>query len=126
MARRDVAGILSPNDGAEGGFELLFPEETRALQTAFRSHALHLLYGAALSDLGRSLQSATVSMWSEPGEVDSEILLLSIIADADAARLDTVRESMLTSISMEAAGWTEDERHDYSRRIYFELEPLQA
>ena len=65
-------------------------------------------------------------MWSEPGEADSEVLLLGILADADTARLDTVRESMLTSISKEAAGWTEGERRDYSRHIYFELEPLQV
>ena len=65
-------------------------------------------------------------MWSEPGEADSEVLLLGILADADAARLDMVRESMLVSISKEAAGWTEEERQDYSRHIYFELEPLRA
>ena len=65
-------------------------------------------------------------MWSEPGEADSEILLLGILADADAARLDTVRESMLTSISNEAAGWSVEERRDYSKRIYFELEPLEV
>lgn len=64
-------------------------------------------------------------MWSEPGEADSEILLLSILADADAATLDSVRESMLTSISEKAADWPEEERQDYSRRIYFELEPLR-
>ena len=125
MARRDVAELL-PDRDAERGFALVFPKEVRALQTPFRSHALHLMYGTALSELGKRMRSATVSTWSEPGEADSEILLLGILADADVTRLDTVRESMLTSISKEAAGWTEEERQDYSRHIYFELEPLQA
>ena len=71
------------------------------------------------------MRSASVSMWSETGEADSEILLLSILADDDATRLDTVREAILTSISKEAAIWAEEERRDYSRYIYFELESLQ-
>ena len=125
MARRDVAELLPRRDAAERGFALFFPREVRALQTPFRSHVLHVLYRAALSELGKRLGSATVSTWSEPGEADSEILLLSIIADADAVRLDLVRDSMLASISKEAASWTEEERQDYSRYIYFELEPLQ-
>ena len=125
MARRDVAELL-PHRDAERGFALSFPREVGALQTPFRSHALHLMYRAALSEMGKRMRSATVSIWSEPGEADSEILLLSIVADADAATLDTVRESILTSISKEAVGWTEEERQDYSRYLYFELEPLQA
>ena len=129
MANRSVDTQLQSRGGAfleESGHELGFSREAEALRTPFRSHALHLLYWAALSELGRRLRSASVSMWSEPGEADSEILLLSILADTDAATLDTVRESMLTSISKEAASWSEEERQDYSGRTYFELESLQA
>ena len=65
-------------------------------------------------------------MWSEQGEVESEILVLSILASTDTAGLEPVMDSILTFISEEAAGWTEEERQDYSRHIYFELEPLEA
>ncbi len=123
MARRDVAELLPSRDAVDSGPALFFPREARPLRTPFRSHALHLLYWAALSELGGRLRSATVSAWSEPGEADSEILLLSILADADAARLEMVRDSVLAVISEEAADWSEEERQDYSRRIYFELEP---
>ena len=63
-------------------------------------------------------------MWSEPGETESETLLLSILADADETELERVRDVVLVAISEEAQGWSADERHDYSRRVYFELEPL--
>lgn len=124
MARRDVAQLLPSRDAVGSGSALFFPREARPLSTPFRSHALHLLYWAALSELGGRLRSATVSTWSEPGEADSDILLLSIIADADATRLELVRDSILAAISEEAASWSEEERQDYSRRIYFEVEPL--
>ena len=62
-------------------------------------------------------------MWSEPGAADSEILLLSILADADATRLEAARDSILAAISKEAENWTEEERQDYSKYIYFEIEP---
>ena len=103
---------------------LFFPREAMALRTQFRSSALHLLYWAAQAELGRYLRSATVSMWSEPGETESETLLLSILADADETELERVRDVVLVAISEEAKGWSADERHDYSRRVYFELEPL--
>ena len=128
MANRGVDTQLQSRGGAfleESDHELGFSREAEALRTPFRSQALHMLYWAAQWELGRHVRSASVSMRSEPGEADSEILLLSILADADAATLDTVRESMLTSISEEAAGWPEEERQDYSRRTYFELEPLR-
>ena len=63
-------------------------------------------------------------MWSEPGEAESEILLLSILADSDETELERVRDMVLVAISEEAKGWSDDERHDYSRRVYFELEPF--
>ena len=63
-------------------------------------------------------------MWSEPGETESETLFLSISADADETELERVRDVVLVAISEEAKGWSDDERQDYSRRIYFELEPL--
>ena len=63
-------------------------------------------------------------MWSEPGEAGSETLLLSILAGMDATELERVRDVVLVAISQEAKGWSDDERQDYSRRVYFELEPL--
>lgn len=127
-ARRDVrAGwrrLASPPRRGRSRLSLFFPWEAKALRTSFRSYALHLLYWAAQAELGRYLRSATVSMWSEPGETESETLLLSILADADEPELERVRDVVLVAISEEAKGWSDDERHDYSRRVYFELEPL--
>ena len=113
-----------PLQRGRSGLSLFFPRDARALRTPFRSYALHLLYWAAQAELGRSLRSATVSTWSEPGEADSQILLLSILADVDETEIERVRDVVLIAISEEAKGWSDDERQDYSRRVYFELEPL--
>ena len=115
---------LGPLHRGRSRLSLFFPREARAFRTQFRSYALHLLYWAAQAELGRYLRSATVSMWSEPGEAESEILLLSILADSDETELERVRDMVLVAISEEAKGWSDDERHDYSRRVYFELEPF--
>ena len=98
-------------------------EAVGALWTPFRFYVLRLLYGAVLTDLGERLRTAEVSTWSTPGETDSEILLLSIIADADSRRLDQLMDLTLAAIAKQAAGWTEEERQDYSKRVYFEMEP---
>lgn len=104
---------------------LFFPRETWALHSKFRSRALHILYWNACEELGRRTRTATVSTWNQPGEPNSDHLLLTVAADVTALELESVRGRVLTAISMAAEGWTEEERLDYSTYIYFELVPLR-
>ena len=104
---------------------LFFPRETWALRTQFRTDALHFIYGIAEAELGGRLRSASVSMWSQPGEPDSDYLLLTIVADADRDEMVPIGDSMIAAVCKAAESWTEQQRQDYASRVYFELIPLR-
>ncbi len=116
--------VIASPDRPKRQLRLFFPRETWALRTQFRIDALHFLYGAAEDELGKRLHSATVSAWSQPGEEDSDYLLLSVVADASRAELNPVSEGIILKICKEAENWTDEERNDYARHVYFELVPL--
>ncbi len=116
--------FVLPPDRPKRQLRLFFPRETWALRTQFRIYALQFLYGIAEAELGSRLRSASVSMWSQPGEEDSEHLVLTIAADTDWAALNPIRDNMITAVCEEAENWTEEDRHDYAKRVYFELVPL--
>lgn len=100
---------------------LFFPIEARVLHTRFRAHALRTIYGVAREELGLSLESALVSTWSQPGEAGSTILLLSITAKVDREKLRQVHKAILAKVAEEASFWSDEQKKDYSEKIYFEL-----
>lgn len=104
----------------------LFSPETEELLTPFRARVLKRIHNVAKRELGSSLESATVSPWLDPEEPVPPILLLSIIADVDRAELRRVRQTILDAIAEEASSWTEEHKKDYSKTIYFDIEPLEV
>ena len=80
-----------------------------------------MIYAVARNELGSSLESALVSTWSQPGEPDSMILLLTITAKVDREKLRQARKTILAKIAEEASSWSNEQKKDYSEKIYFEL-----
>ena len=101
-----------------------YTRDTRALRTAFRERALEVVHRAALGQLGPAMTSAVVSTWSQPGEPDSRVLELIITADASRAELRRAGHGVLEAVAREAASWTDEQRRDYSARIYFDLDSV--
>jgi len=83
---------------------------------------LQTIHDVAKKELGPALESAVVSTWSDPEEEDSDILLLSMDAKADRQELKRVQDVIFSEIAKEAINWTDQEKKDYSERIYFDLE----
>ena len=102
---------------------LYFPPETRGLRTQFRDLVINYIYRIAqgLSD-GR-LESASVSVWSTPEEEDSLTLDLTLTVDADWDFIGKLRHDTLTRVSEWSREWSEEEKEDYGRRIYFAILP---
>ena len=117
-------GMVRLRHTHQPGSDLYWTREARALRTKFRKRGLETIIEAAKTQLGPSIKSAIVSTWSQPGESDSTILLLSITARVDRTELRRVRKAILAAIADEASAWTDEERQDYGKRFYFELEPL--
>ena len=102
---------------------LFFPVEAKVLRTTFRASVLQTIYEVARDELGSSLVSAVVSTWKDPEEPVPPILILSIIAESERAELKRARFAILNTIASESVSWTEKQKSDYSKTIYFELEP---
>ncbi len=102
---------------------LFFPVEAKVLRTPFRAYVLQTIYEVARNQLGSSLVSVAVSTWKDPEEPVPPILIVSIVANSDRAELKRARYAILNTIVSESALWTEKQKSDYSKTIYFELEP---
>ena len=102
---------------------LFFPFDAKVLRTTFRASVLQTIYEVARDELGSSLVSAVVSTWKDPEEPVPPILILSIIAESERAELKRARFAILNTIASESVSWTEKQKSDYSKTIYFELEP---
>ena len=102
---------------------LFFPIEAKVLRTPFRANVLQTIYKVARDQLGSSLVSVAVSTWKDPEEPVPPILILSIIAKSDRAELRRARYAILNTIASESVSWTGKQKSDYSKTIYFELEP---
>lgn len=105
---------------------LFFSNKAKALRTRFRTKALQLIYDRASNELGSSVASAEVSTWSAPEEDSSPILLLSVVANAGGDELRRVRKAILAAIAEESSSWSDEEKRDYSEKIYFELIPTDV
>lgn len=105
---------------------LFFTRAAKALRTAFRTYALRTIHAVAREELGLFFESALVSTWSQPGEPESTILLLSITAKVDREKLRQVRKAILARIAEEASSWSDEQKRDYSGKIYFEMMPVDV
>ena len=103
---------------------LYFPPDTRGLRTQFRGLVINYIYRTALGLSGDRLKVASVSVGSTPEEEDSLTLDLTLTVDADWEFIAKLSHDILVRVSEWSREWTEEEREDYGRRIYFAILPL--
>ena len=77
---------------------LYFPPDTKGLRTQFRDSALNYIYRTALALSDGRLESASVSVWSTPDEVDSLTLDLTLTVDADWEFIAKLRPEILVKV----------------------------
>ena len=111
LGRRRAAPALRLSKGA------------RAISTAFRLRVLDAIHEAARAQLGYLLRAATVSTWDMPGEPDSPVLFLRMTTKADRDEIGRVLTAVLEAVAGMAPSWSEEEKRDYGRTIYFDLGP---
>lgn len=102
---------------------LHFPEQTYPLLTDFRERVINYIYLTARDLCGGALESASVEMSDEDEE---PVLDLTLLVDADWAAVQEVQRGVLTWLSQWAEEWTEQERADYSKHIYFGMVPRKS
>ena len=100
-----------------------FDPETKGLRTQFRDSVLNYIYKMALALSDDRLESASVSVWSTPDEEDSLTLDLTLTVDADWEFIGKLRHDILTRVSEWSREWSDEEKEDYGRRIYFAILP---
>ena len=102
---------------------LYFFPETRGFRTPFRDAVLNYIHRTALDLSDGHLESAVVSVWSHPGEEDSLTLDLSLTLSADWNTIGKLRRDILVKLGEWSQEWSEGQKEDYGRRIYFGLLP---
>ena len=104
---------------------LNFPRETRGMLTNFRERALNYIYRTALALSEGRLESASVSVSSQPNEEDSLTLDLTLTINADWEYIKKLRREILVKLGEWSQEWSEEEKTDYGRRIYFGAYPFK-
>ena len=102
---------------------LYFPPTAIGMRTRFRDTVLNYIYRTALDLSDGRLESAEVSVSSQPDEEDSLTLELTLTIDAGWEFIRKLGYDILVKIGEWSKEWSEEERDDYGRRIYFGLVP---
>ena len=110
---------------ARAPVRLYFSPESKSSLTPFRLSALEAILEAASKELERNLKSATVSLYYDHEEPVPPILLLTIVADVDRSEWTRARNAVTEAEIESAASWTDAEREDWQKMIYFDLIPLR-
>ena len=102
---------------------LYFPPNVIGMRTRFRDTVLNYIYRTALDLSEGRLESAAVSISSQPDEEDSLTLELTLTIDVDWEFIRRLGYDILVKVGDWSKEWSEEERDDYGRRIYFGLVP---
>ena len=102
---------------------LYFLPDTIGMRTHFRDTVLNYMYRTALDLADGRLQSAEVSVSNQPDEEDSLTLELTLTIDADWDFIRRLGHDILVKVGEWSKEWSEEEKDDYARRIYFGLVP---
>lgn len=105
---------------------LHFPLEIQGILTPFREQVLNYIFRTARGLSDGHLESALVEALSEPDEDDSLLLHLALTVKMDWDSLDKLHERILDRLAEWSQEWSEQERDDYARWIFFSLSPAET
>lgn len=104
---------------------LYFPIETRGALTPFREQVLNYVYRTALGLSGGLMESAIVEVLNEPDEEDSLHLHLAMTINIEWDEIGKLQDQVLELVSEWSQDWSEQQRDDYARWIFFSLTPTR-
>ncbi len=104
---------------------LHFTSGARPLLTPFRLFAFRTIHEIACRELGSTLKSATVFAYYDHYEPVPPILMLTFVADVDRYEWSRARKAITKAEVMAALSWTEAEKADSAKMIYFQIVPLK-
>ena len=122
VLRDRLDGLLSGQRN-RSNVNLYFPPNVIGMRTRFRDTVLNYIYRTALDLSEGRLESAAVLISSQPDEEDSLTLELTLTIDADWEFIRRLGYDILVKVGDWSKEWSEEERDDYGRRIYFGLVP---
>lgn len=102
---------------------LFFPPEATGFRTQFRAYVYRLIFEEANRIAYSEIESFDISVWSQPGEDDSWMLVMTIFIKSGWDRVKSVRRSLLAHLDELSRGWLPEQREDYRRRVHFEVFP---
>ena len=102
---------------------LYFPPDSLAMRTPFREAVLNYIFRTARELSDGLLESAEVSVTSTPDEEDSLIIDLTLTVNAGWEVIGELGYNILVKLGEWSQEWSEEEKNDYARRIYFGLVP---
>lgn len=102
---------------------LNFPQDLRGMRTRFRETVFNYIYRTALGLFGDRLKSAVVSLSDSPDEEDSLVLHLTMAVNADWEAIEGARYEVLENLGIWSEEWTEAQKKDFGRFIYFGFIP---
>ena len=120
---RDNLGKLSSGQRDQASMNLYFPAGTLGMATRFRKKVLTYIYRTAMGLSEGRLEYAAVSVSSQPDEEDSLTLDLTLTINADWEFIKKLRREILVKVGEWSQEWSEEEKDDYGRRIYFGFIP---
>lgn len=129
VRERDLRGEQIRGDWQEASsnypdaaFSLL--EETWGLLTPFHNEVFTYIYRTAQEISRGRVIYGELAAPTAPDEEDSVHLDLTLVVDADWDTIANWRADIITSVSEWSKDWTEKERQDYARWVYFGLVPV--
>ena len=104
---------------------LHFPLETIAILSPFRKRVITYIFLTARGLSQGLLDSAKVSISSISDQDDMFALDLTLTVNADWTFIKKLRRDVLAGVSEWSEDWSDEERQDYGRRIYFCILPRE-
>ena len=105
------------------GVRLYFPPETIGFRTPFRADVYRLIFEEADRIAHTDIDSFDISVWSNPGEVDSWTLVMTLCVTTGWDQVKVIRRALLDYLDELSREWSLEELEDYRKRLHFEVFP---
>ena len=104
---------------------LRFPTETLPIVTPFRKQVINYIFLTARGLSNGALDSVKVSLSSISDQDDTFALDLTLTVNADWTFIQELRRDVLVRVSEWSKDWSEEQRQDYGRHVFFGILPRE-
>ena len=105
--------------------QLEYTLEAKELLTPFRQYVLESLFEIGRRELGTALRSATVDVDNNHWEPAPPMLDVTFVADIDRYEWSRAGKAIVEAELELEASWTDAQKADYAKTIFFSIYPLR-